>query len=184
MPRIANHSYTETQSRNSSILGFLCVSVSLWFVLHAPGSDRNHIRVATFDVDASPPVGSPLAYDPCKEVETPLSCRGIVILGADKPVVLCAVDWIGIGNSANEYFREQLATAASTTANHVSVHTLHQHDAPWCDFGMDEILSANGLPGKQFDSGFARDVMQRAADAIKTSIGSAEPVTQVGLGRG
>ena len=38
------------------------------------------VRVGTFDVDASPPVGSPLAYDPTKGVETPLSCRGIVLM--------------------------------------------------------------------------------------------------------
>ena len=36
------------------------------------------VRVGVFDVDASPPVGSPLAYDPTKEAETPLSCRGVV----------------------------------------------------------------------------------------------------------
>jgi len=54
------------------------------------------IRVGTFEVDASPPVGSPLAYDPTKGVQTPLSCRGIVLAGAGKPIVLCAVDWIGI----------------------------------------------------------------------------------------
>src|SRR5205823_1121459 len=103
------------------------------------------LRVGVFDVDASPPVGSPLAYDPCTAVETPLSCRGIVLIGADKPIVLCAVDWIGIGNAAHQYFRERLAAAAGTTAERIVVHTLHQHDAPWCDFEMDELLSAHGL---------------------------------------
>ena len=62
------------------------------------------IRVGTFDVDASPPVGSPLAYDPTKGVETPLSCRGIVLVGAGQPIVLCAVDWIGISNGGQTVF--------------------------------------------------------------------------------
>ena len=29
------------------------------------------LRVATFEVDATPPLGSPLAYDPLKEVVMP-----------------------------------------------------------------------------------------------------------------
>ena len=44
----------------------------------ASGEPAAPLRVGVFDVDASPPVGSPLAYDPCTAVETPLSCRGIV----------------------------------------------------------------------------------------------------------
>ena len=39
------------------------------------------LKVGVFDVDASPPIGSPMAYDPTKEVTTPLRCRGIVLLG-------------------------------------------------------------------------------------------------------
>ena len=73
------------------------------------------LKVGVFDVDASPPIGSPMAYDPTKEVTTPLSCRGIVLLGDEAPVVLCAVDWIGIGNGGNREFRERLAAAAGTT---------------------------------------------------------------------
>jgi hypothetical protein len=56
------------------------------------------LKVGTFAVDASPPAGSPLAYDPTKEVVHPLSCRGVVLVDEGRPVVLCAVDWIGIGN--------------------------------------------------------------------------------------
>ena len=48
------------------------------------------LRLATFDVDATPPVGSAMAYDPVKRLdELTLRCRGIVLLGADKPIVLC-----------------------------------------------------------------------------------------------
>jgi hypothetical protein len=141
------------------------------------------LRIGVFEVDASPPIGSPLAYDPTKAVETPLSCRGIVLLGADKPIVLCAVDWIGIGNGAHQYFREQLAAAAGTSPDRVCVHTLHQHDAPWCDFEMDELLSAHGLRGKQFDSPWARTVIERTATAVRKAITDAMPVTHVGLGR-
>ncbi len=97
------------------------------------------LRVGVFDVDASPPVGSPLAYDPTLGVQTPLSCRGIVLLGAEEPLVLCAVDWIGISNGGQTVFKEALAKAAGTKPNRVVVHTLHQHDAPRCDFSAEDL---------------------------------------------
>src|SRR4051812_25819575 len=72
------------------------------------------LRLGVFAVDVSPPIGSPLAYDPTREVVHPLSCRGVVLVGAGRPVVLCAVDWIGIGNDGQAEFRKALAEAAGT----------------------------------------------------------------------
>lgn len=142
------------------------------------------LQVGVFEVDASPPIGSPLAYDPTKAVSTPLSCRGIVIAGAGDPIVICAVDWIGIGNRGQTVFRERLASAADTQEDRVVVHALHQHDAPRCDFSADEILADYGLSGVGFDPAFARDVIQRAADAVQRALQTARPVTHVGLGEG
>jgi hypothetical protein len=57
----------------------------------------DELKVAVFDVDATPPVGALMAYDPVKaQGELGLRARGIVLLGAGEPIVLCAVDWIGI----------------------------------------------------------------------------------------
>lgn len=142
------------------------------------------LRVGVFDVDASPPVGSPLAYDPTIGIQTPLSCRGIVISGAEAPIVLCAVDWIGISNGGQTAFREGLARAAGTTPQRVAVHTLHQHDAPRCDFSAEELLSEQGLVGAGFDPAFCRDVIHRASAAIKSALKNAQPVTHLGIGRG
>lgn len=142
------------------------------------------LRVGPFDVDASPPIGSPMAYDPTKGVEVPLSCRGIVITGIPQPIVLCAIDWIGISNGGQTVFREALAAAAGTDPSRVVVHTLHQHDAPRCDFDADELLAAQGLKSSGFDPIFARDVVQRAAAAVKEAVRRAQPVTHVRLGIG
>lgn len=143
------------------------------------------LKIATFAVDASPPVGSPLAYDPTKEVLIPLSCRGVVLIGDGKPVVLCAVDWIGIGNDGNRVFREALAKAAGTTADRVAVHTLHQHDAPDCDFSAAKMLKRYGVSGNRYENGrFARSVMERAAKAVAAAVKTAQPVTHIGLGEG
>ncbi|MFO1096634.1 MAG: hypothetical protein U0992_25490 [Planctomycetaceae bacterium] len=148
------------------------------------GTAAEPLRIATFDVDASPPIGSPLAYDPTKEVTTPLSCRGIVLLGNESPIVLCAVDWIGIGNDGHREFREQLAAAAGTTPERVAVHALHQHDAPWCDFSMAELAAADGISAQYQDVGFARDVIRRTAAAIQEALRVPFKVTDVAFSTG
>lgn len=142
------------------------------------------LQVGVFDVDASPPIGSPLAYDPTKDVTTPLRCRGIVLTRSGDPIVICAVDWIGIGNGGQTAFRERLATAAGTQVERVVVHTLHQHDAPRCDFSAHEILVDYDLSGVGFDAAFALDVIQRAAEALTIALETAQPATHVGIGQG
>ena len=142
------------------------------------------VRVATFDVDATPPLGSAMAYDPVKRVdELTLRCRGIVILGAEEPIVLCAVDWIGIANEGHDAFRSALAEAAGTVPARVAVHALHQHDAPGCDFTAEKIIRELGLQGySRFDGNFHRLVMQRASEAIRTALPNAKKTTHFGFG--
>src|SRR5690606_22292384 len=124
------------------------------------------LRVATFDVDATPPLGSPVAYTRARKIDDPLSARGIILLGAGNPIVLCAVDWIGIGNSGHQIWREQLAEAAGTTPDRVAVHVLHQHDGPRCDFSAEELLTAVGAGNLKFDAVFARQTIKRVSEAI------------------
>ena len=142
------------------------------------------IRVATFDVDATPPIGSPLAYDPMKETVMPLSCRGIVLLGDEKPIVLCCVDWIGISNDGNKVFRESLAKAAGTTPQRVAVHTVHQHDAPRLDFSAEEIMAKQGESGLMFNVEHAKSVIAEASEAVAKAVKGTQPVTHIGLGEG
>ncbi|WP_207622039.1 hypothetical protein [Alienimonas californiensis] len=141
-------------------------------------------RLATFDVDATPPVGAQMAYDPVRRVdELTLRCRGVVLLGADAPIVLCAVDWIGIANGAYDAFREQLAAAAGTTPDRVAVHTLHQHDAPGADFTAERVLAELGVTNYQrFDSRFPREALRRAAAAVRDALPRARPITAYGWG--
>ncbi|MFA6239569.1 MAG: hypothetical protein WC655_01495 [Candidatus Hydrogenedentales bacterium] len=145
------------------------------------------VSVATFVVDATPPLGSPLcggAVDPAIAVDDPLSARGIAILPeGQSPIVLCSVDWVGIGNSGHDAWRQALAEAAGTTIDRVSVHTVHQHDAPACDFANADLLAANGLAGKSFNVEFARDTIGRAAAALREAMKTPKPVNQVGVGQ-
>lgn len=159
----------------------LCAAVG--FEASACGDEARPLRVGVFAVDASPPVGSPLAYDPTKGTVHPLSCRGAVLIGDDKPIVLCALDWIGVGNDGQREFRAKLAEAAGTTVERVEVHTLHQHDAPVCDFSTDRLLAEYGINGEFYDADLAREVIARTAEAVKKAVANAQPVTHLGLGK-
>ncbi|HRX55630.1 MAG: hypothetical protein R3F31_00855 [Verrucomicrobiales bacterium] len=145
---------------------------------------QSSLRLATFDVDATPPLGSAMAYDPVKRIdEMTLRCRGIVLLGAEQPIVLCAVDWIGIANEGHDAFRSALAEAAGTVPARVAVHTLHQHDAPGCDFTAENLIRELGVQGyTRFDGTFHRLVIGRAAAAIRAALPNARPVTHFGFG--
>ena len=142
------------------------------------------VRVGVFDVDASPPVGSPLAYVTTKGIATPLRCTGIVIAGKGKPIVLCAIDWIGISNGGYTAFRAALAKAAGSEPNRVALHALHQHDAPRCDFSAEEILEAEGLKNIGFDGEHARKVIRDASAAVKQALAKARKATHLGIGKG
>ncbi|HWL09595.1 MAG TPA: hypothetical protein VNQ76_14390 [Planctomicrobium sp.] len=166
-----------------SILSIIITTISLLPSSSIFGDEPASLRIATFKVDATPPIGSPVAYAPTRKIEDPLSARGIVLLGAGKPIVLCAVDWIGIGNDGNLIFREKLAEAAGTTRDRVAVHTLHQHDGPRCDFRAEELMASQGLGGERYDSAFCRHVIESAAQAIRDVMPQAKPVTHLGVGK-
>ncbi|MDD2476181.1 MAG: alpha/beta fold hydrolase [Dysgonamonadaceae bacterium] len=154
----------------------------------AQSSNQNHaatdtLRIATFDVNATPPVGSQLTYDPMvNSDDLSLRAKGVVLLGSDLPIVLCAIDWIGISNESQDAFKEALAEAAGTIPNRVVVHTLHQHDVPISDFTAEKILKENNLPVGPFDGTFARELIKDLQKFVRLSLENTQPVTDIGLG--
>lgn len=144
------------------------------------------LRVATFEVDATPPIGSPISggNDVAKKIVDPLSCRGVVLLADNQaPIVLCTVDWIGNSNGGYDAWRMTLAEAAKTAPDRVAMHALHQHDAPGCDFDVELLLLAHGMKPQGFSPEFARGTIKRAADALKEAVKRPQPVTHVGVGK-
>ena len=157
------------------------------FGLQTLAADDATLRVATFHADATPPLGSPLCnggVKPAMEIVTPLTARGVVLLGAGDPIVLCAVDWVGIANESHDVFRHALAAAAVTSVERVTLHTLHQHDAPGSDFATERLLSEHGLPGLYSNPDFDADVITRVASAVRNSLKTTQSVTHIGLGVG
>jgi hypothetical protein len=146
--------------------------------------EEGTLRIATFDVDATPPAGSQLTYGRMLHAwDLGLRAKGIVLSGVGKPVVLCAVDWIGIANESQDVFRDALAAAAGTGPDRVAVHTLHQHDAPICDFSAEKMMQELGVEPHCFESYFARAFLDRLAKAVRESIDRMQPVTHIGTGK-
>jgi len=148
------------------------------------GAAAGELRLATFDIDATPPVGSHMAYDPVtNKWDLGLRARGVVLLGAGEPIVLCAIDWIGIANEGHDAFRGALAAAAGTRKERVAVHTLHQHDAPDCDFSAERMLKAAAMDPRQYEGTFHRQVLSNLVTAVRESLPRAQTVTHLGLGK-
>ena len=143
------------------------------------------LRIAPFQADVTPPVGSPLCHGnvrPAERIVDRLSARGVVLLAEGPPIVLCAFDWVGIGNAAHDACRQKLAEAVGTSPDRVSVHVAHQHDTPGIDFSTEEILAAHGLGGKMFDVAFAHQAIDRVARAAGQAVRKPQQVTHLGCG--
>lgn len=145
-------------------------------------SQNPTIKIGTFRVDATPPIGSPVLNWYTQSIQDSLSARGVVILSDEKPIVLCAVDWVGIANKGMEMWRKRLAKAAGTDVERVSVHVVHQHDAPRCDFTTELILDEYGLGGTRFDTAFLYRTIENAAEALSEAKRNAKIVSHVGFG--
>ncbi|MDD4108793.1 MAG: hypothetical protein PHH93_08750, partial [Prolixibacteraceae bacterium] len=146
-------------------------------------SGNDVLRLSTFDVDVTPPAGYEMAFGAVnKKWDLGLRAKGVVLSGAGLPIVLCAFDWHSIANESQDAFRSAFAEAAGTVPERVVVHTLHQHDAPICDFGAEEMLKNAGFDPEIFNGDFAREVIDNISTAIKKSIESSQPVTHIGTG--
>ncbi len=158
-------------------------------LLSVPIMANTILRLAKFDVDVTPPIGSNLAYEHEENTwDLGLRAKGIVLLGAGQPIVLCAIDWILISNEGIDEFKSALAAAAGTTPQRVSVNALHQHDAPLYDSGAEKILLEAGIdPAVNqplgYDGTFARDALRRLTIAVRNSLAVSQPITHLGLGK-
>lgn len=157
------------------------ISVAVVVFLLVPRCEAGELRVGTFTIDASPPIGSPLAYDPTKEITEPLSARGIVLLGSGEPIVLCAVDWLGIANAGHLRFREAIAAAVGTAPARVVVHALHQHDAPRCDLSAASILGDRAAA--HYDVPFIERIIEHTATAAGNAAQTSQLVSSLGIGQ-
>src|SRR5262245_66559451 len=83
--------------------------------LQSDETSRPDLGIATFSFDVTPPKGHALCggwIRPVEDYDDALEALGLVITGAEAPIVLCAVDWTGIANDAHSAWCQALAEAA------------------------------------------------------------------------
>jgi hypothetical protein len=166
-------------------MNFLRGCLFFAFIWVAFADDK--LRIATFQADVTPPLGSPLCcaagVKPAAKIVDPLSARGVILLVPPKPIVLVAVDWEGIANAGWDEWRRAIADAVGTDIEHVSVHTLHQHDAPGYDPSAERLLQPKALGAKIYNPDFMRQAIARVAQAAHAAVRNPQTVTHLGLGR-
>jgi hypothetical protein len=142
------------------------------------------LRIATFRVEVTPPLGSPLCggwIPPVSDVADPLYAVGVVLLTRERPLVLCAVDWCELNNAAHDAWRLKLAAAVRTTPDRVTVHTVHQHNAPIMDLEAQRLIAGAGLP-HLMDLRHFRRSLRLTAKAARRALRQARAVSHVGIG--
>ncbi|MBX7210719.1 MAG: hypothetical protein K1X78_20600 [Verrucomicrobiaceae bacterium] len=163
---------------NKLLILLCCLAASTF----ASGSG---LKLAAFRADVTPPMGSPLCgglVKPVAGVTEPLFALGVVILGDDKPVVLCAFDWCEIRAADHVRVREVLAKAAGTTSERVAVQSLHQHNAPLADRDATKIMEPHKI--EVTDIEWTERAFQAVAQSIEVAIKDAKPLTHLTIGEG
>lgn len=173
------------QNRICAIRVLLSVLLVAVAIEQAHAEDSKY-QLATFSADVTIPLNHRcmgVLPTKSKKIVDPLYAHGFVLLGGDKPIVLCAVDWCEIRNGAYDEWRTALAKAAGTTKQRVLVSSLHQHDAPVTDAGAAALLTKVGLKGELYDEAFHTDTIKRITTALKDSLEEAVPVSHIGMGQ-
>lgn len=143
-------------------------------------------HLATFKVDATPPMGHSLCggwIKPVVGVDDPLWLRGVVLQGAGMPIVLASLDWTGVMDESHRLWTEALAEAAHTTPDRVALHCVHQHNAPFIDREGNALLRKAGVTPLLYDEAFVDDLVKRSAAAVRESLTSAQPVSHIRAGQ-
>jgi hypothetical protein len=149
--------------------------------------EKGAYRLAMFSADVTAPIGHAMmggGIKPAERVDDPLEMHGIVLLGTDKPIVIAAIDWCEIRNDAYDRWRDALAEAAGTDRQRVVFSSIHQHDAPVADLTAQRLLDQHGLDKALCDLMYHEQCVQRAAKALRESLGQAKRITHVGAGQG
>jgi hypothetical protein len=144
------------------------------------------LHLATFATEVTPPAGHPLCggwIEPVRGVDDPLRALGVVLLGMGQPIVLCAVDWCGVRNEAHSTWRQALAEATHTTADHVALHCVHQHNAPFADVEAERLIEATSEPVPSLDLKFFNRVVRQTAEAARAALAKTSRFTHIGIGQ-
>ncbi len=136
------------------------------------------LRLGTFEVDCTPPVGIEAAFSGRMEsVRDPLMLRGFVLEEGHERCLVASLDYLALLNTAQDDLVAALAGAIGVHPTRVVVQCIQQHDAPFLDFEADDLL---GRPGLARD--WWQGVAARCAEAAEACTGRLCEVAAVGHG--
>jgi hypothetical protein len=98
----------------------------------SPGTGKRNsgdLKIVTFKVDVTPPIGDPLAYVPNDKVDTPIYVSGVILNDEKTRAVWVSCDYIYICGESYLAWTEMIAKQAGTVAENVFLHSVHQHDS-------------------------------------------------------
>lgn len=87
------------------------------------------MKLTTFKLDVTPPIGSRLAYSINNGVDSPIFIRGVLLDDGTTRAVIVSCDYIYIWGQAWLNWRQCIAAAADTEEEYVFLHSVHQHDS-------------------------------------------------------
>ena len=152
-------------------------------------ADDASLRLATFRADATPPLGSPLCngnVKPAMEIVSPLTARGVVLLGAGKPIAFdCAL------STGWESEMEATMRSANRLLNRSKRLRIEWHCTRCISTTPPEATLPPRLcwPITDWGGGYSNPdfdavVSGRVSAAAKQAIARAQTVTHIGLGAG
>ena len=87
------------------------------------------LKIVTFQVDVTPPIGDPLAYVPNEKVDTPIYVSGVIVDDGNTRAVWVSCDYIYICGESYVMWTEMIAKHAKTAVENVFLHSVHKHDS-------------------------------------------------------
>lgn len=146
-----------------------------------PGAQS--VRAAAFRCDVTPPAGEPLIWTTALiETLDPLWAKGILIEHGGRRLVLCAMDWCGVGSSEYRRLQRAVAGAAGDPAATVLLQSVHQHAAPYVDGDAYRLLRARPNPPLCFSEAGMEEIAGRLARAVEEAARKLAPVDGIGTG--
>lgn len=138
------------------------------------------LKLAVFQVDCTPPVGTPVLYGSrsfaqTESVRDPLYLRGFIFDYLGERCLVATMDYCGLMNRAHDQMTAALAAATDTDPEKTVVHCVHQHDAPLINFEIEPLL---GYP--TFCRDWWQGVVKKCADSARTALSDFQAVTHIG----
>jgi len=124
---MSNNNFSRSLFFKFTVMGALALtSLGQGFSLAEETTD---LKIVTFQVDVTPPLGDPLAYVPNEKVDTPIYVSGVILDDGKNRTVWVSSDYIYICGESYVRWTEAIAKHAQTVTENVFLHSVHQHDS-------------------------------------------------------